>query len=190
MARRIHNRTRLEQFHFSELMTSRPTYHSAFISHLENTTAYPKSFDFAGLPWCCEDRSWMHKKTPVVLNAKELQFQQSLIPFLQRMAVFRQSPDMHFELSRDQGRAMAKIQLPVLAFAFVEASLTGSRTAAKIIGDVHSAAQMWAEELNATLQAKELKIDMEPLSYQEVEDQFCDWAHKMEATVKVLWIHV
>merc|ERR1712026_51984 len=65
LAKRIRNRSRLEQFHFSELMTSRPIHHYAFITHADPKMADSALPGYTWPPKGRKKRSWREQMKPV-----------------------------------------------------------------------------------------------------------------------------
>eukprot|EP00928_Gymnodinium_smaydae_P048432 TRINITY_DN32382_c0_g1_i1.p1 TRINITY_DN32382_c0_g1~~TRINITY_DN32382_c0_g1_i1.p1 ORF type:complete len:516 (+),score=47.16 TRINITY_DN32382_c0_g1_i1:46-1593(+) len=186
MARRIRNRPPLEQYHFSELMTSRPVIHCALLTHSGHFGEITFKFQ-ARLSKRRQDREWRRTHAVIIINPSWIQFGDQ-IPKLKQLAILRQHVPLKFVYDMP-GKAVAHVPLPILSFAFMETALPGTLTAEEIITRVETEAGRWTRSWIESQPAQ--KIDAPaPLSYNEVADQFFEWLDSMESVVAALCFEV
>jgi len=169
-ARRVLQRPALEQFHFAELMTSRPIKHEAYLAHPDAKTgaAYvPRSVVWQQRR---DSRKWRRTMTPTVMPSSGMSFTDVQVKQGMRVAALRQGADDYISLKRP--KQIYSIPLSPLHFAFLEAAFPGNATVEEIIRTVRA-------EVNHQHQ------NQEPLSNREVADQFFDWLRKMESNLAV-----
>mmetsp|Transcript_76126 Transcript_76126/g.134419 ORF Transcript_76126/g.134419 Transcript_76126/m.134419 type:complete len:179 (-) Transcript_76126:5-541(-) len=177
MARRIRNRPRLEQFHFTELVTSRPDRHAAWLAHRDNrhmARATPDRQIHRRT-----DPTWRHVMAPVLTGKSHFKdIDDHVLTSWKKLATSRTPASVDYVLSWP-GKPAATVPVTVLSFAFEDAAVSGNLTAEEIIRHVVASAATWpADQTDA------------PLGYEEVAGHFFEWLDKFEQISEVFCVRV
>ena len=134
MARRLRNRPRLEQFHFSELMTSRPDRHYAWLAQSD---AHGKSRSSSHRQQHRrQEPTWMRVMAPVLPTASHFDsLSADALSMWQQKAALRSAEVFNIKVQWP-GKAETLVPVPILSFAFVSAARGGKLTAEGIIQKV------------------------------------------------------
>lgn len=170
MARRLRNRPKVEQFHFTELMTNRPILHYVLLT---NAHAFPGP---GGPEWQEEKRvtrrsnpEWLRTHS-VVLIPPPFMFRQSDMDGIKKAVVAGQALDLMVECcSHMKGFPTAQLEIPMLTFAFNTAT-EKINMAADVVAQVHAEAVSWGAAM----------------STEDVRKEFFDWLDVLQSVDGVL----
>lgn len=172
MYRRIRQRTRIEQFHFTEVTTGRPPCHTAWVAHPDNDLL-PENWP----PWRNLDFDWFSNATPWISpTAPELIFSEQDTSSMKLAALERKGVRWLLNFKKDTYAAV-EVPVPELSFLFLKLAAPGTSTVQQIIDAAQLQSTLWPSQLK--------RNDLLPLTHQELQAQFIEWLEVFESMTRV-----